>query len=101
VEIKSPRKSPRFQQIVWLDAEVFKWIVELSTEKGVAPNQVISQLLYALYEGQKTGKLQPVLTVERKVEVYRCIFCEYKTTRFNEVLDHMIAKHRDKLRELG
>jgi len=93
-------KTPKFQQIVWVDAEVFKWIIELSAERGIAPNVIISQLIRACYEGSQTGKIQPILTVERKVKIYRCLFCEYESLKWIETYDHMIQNHKDKLREM-
>jgi hypothetical protein len=94
-------KSPKFQQIIWLDAETYQWIIGLSANKGLAPNLVISQILRAVYEGQQTGKINAVVTVEKPIEIYRCIFCEYKTQRLSDIIEHISDKHKDKLRELA
>jgi hypothetical protein len=94
-------KAPKFQQIIWLDAETYQWIIGLSASKGMAPNVLIAQLLRAVYEGQQTGKIQPVITVEKPIEIYRCPFCEYKTQRLADIIDHISDKHKDKLRELA
>ena len=94
-------KSPKFQQIIWLDAETYQWIIGLSASKGMAPNVLIAQLLRAVYEGHQTGKIQPVVTVKEQVKIYRCLFCEYETQKLAEIIDHISEKHRDKLRELA
>ena len=94
-------KAPKFQQIIWLDAETYQWIIGLSAMKGLAPNVLIAQLLRAVYEGQQSGKIQPVITVEKPIEIYRCIFCEFKTQKLADIVDHIADKHKDKLRELA
>jgi hypothetical protein len=101
MEIKPPKKMQKFPQHIWLDADVYRWIIDLASEKGVAPNVICSQLLRAIYEGQKTGKINAVITVEKPIEIYRCLFCEYKTQKLAEIIDHISEKHRDKLRELA
>jgi hypothetical protein len=101
VEIKPQKKSPKFPQHIWVDADVYQWLISLSAEKGLAPNVIIAQLLRALFDAQQTGKIQPVLTVEKKVKIYKCIFCEFETERLSDIIDHISVKHRDKLRELA
>lgn len=101
MEIKPPKKMQKFPQHIWLDADVYRWIIDLASEKGVAPNIICSQLLRAVYEGQQTGKINAVITVEKPIEIYRCIFCEYKTQKLADIIDHIADKHKDKLRELA
>ena len=94
-------KSPKFQQIIWLDAETYQWIIGLSASKGLAPNVLIAQLLRAVYEAQQTGKIQPVVTIEKPLKIYRCPFCEFETQKLADIIDHISDKHKDKLRELA
>jgi hypothetical protein len=101
MDIKAPKKSPKFPQHIWLDADVYRWIVDLATDKGVAPNIVISQLVRAVYEGQQSGKVQPVVTIEKQLKIYRCPFCEFETQKLADIIDHISDKHKDKLRELA
>ncbi|MCR6669416.1 MAG: hypothetical protein NDF51_05405 [archaeon YNP-WB-040] len=94
-------KSPKFQQIIWLDAETYQWIIGLSASKGLAPNVLIAQLLRAVYEAQQSGKIQPVVTIEKPIKIYRCPFCEFETQKLADIIDHISDKHKDKLRELA
>jgi hypothetical protein len=101
IEIKPQKKSPKFPQHIWVDVDVYQWLISLSAEKGLAPNVIISQLLRAVYDAQQSGKIQPVLTIEKKVKIYKCIFCEFETEKLSDIIDHISGKHRDKLRELA
>jgi len=101
MEIKPPRKMQKFPQHIWLDVETYRWILDLATEKGVAPNVVCSQLLRAVYDGQKTGKINAVITVKEQIKIYRCPFCDFETQKLADIVDHIADKHKDKLRELA
>jgi len=100
VDVKPVRKTPKFQQVIWLDGETYKWIIELATEKGLAPNIVISQLVRGIYEAQRNGKTTPIMTLEKPYGGYKCPFCSAIFSGSSDLLEHLARNHNKDLKKL-
>ena len=91
------RKPRKYPQHIWLETNVFREILKLSEEMGVAPNVVCSEIIKRYLEGKKTVKVE-VKEVVKEVLRFVCPFCLNKGFNGTAALrKHILEVHVDEI----
>lgn len=91
----SKRRVLRFQkegrkvsQVVWIEAEIFSKVCEVSAKTGLAPNQVIAEAVKKYFLGGEPIVKEEVVKTERVLFVV-CPFCLEEFKGANELRAHL------------
>ncbi|MEM4847751.1 MAG: hypothetical protein QW794_08350 [Thermosphaera sp.] len=91
-ELAVKAKKRKYQQIVWIEADVFARLAELSAKLGVAINTIISEIVKKYFE----SGIEPIKIVEREKVVagFRCPACAKVFKLMSELHDHVKSSEK-------
>ncbi|MEM4976171.1 MAG: C2H2-type zinc finger protein [Desulfurococcaceae archaeon] len=87
-ELAVKAKKRKYQQIVWIEADVFARLAELSAKFGVAINTIISEIVKKYFE----SGIEPIKVIKETVPApagFYCPLCIRRFTRPSELVDHI------------
>lgn len=80
------KPTKKIQQVIWLEPKFFAKIAEMSSELGVAPNVVISEIVKRYLEKVD----QPIKVVEKPVPAgWYCPICISRFTSPSDLIMHL------------
>jgi len=96
--IERKAKTFKMPQQIWVEGELFAWIVTEATKLGMAPNTFIVEVLRKAREFCERGSWSPIITKEVvKVEKVTKAMCPACLKEFDDTMSFIEHVKRDKL----
>ena len=98
------RKLPKVRQIVWLDYETMRKLLEIADKFNVAPNTVISEIVKESLTG-KTELFNVQPEKPKKITLILCplcwkIFPDIETVKKHIIKDHTVEEIKNFVEEI-